>query len=599
MPVRLRHILLFFALTTATTAWPQINYAHFIQKARLDLTEGRYKESLSELNTAIAARPDNFEGYFLRGLAKYSLDDLQGAIFDFDKTLEIHPMYVRALQYRAICYDKQDDSKKALDDLNRANQLDPFDADVLFTRGITYLHLGDYAKAIADYDMVLSIEKDDALAYVNRGVAKSHLKQYQSALDDLDKAVALDFLNPEVFYHRGLVRMQCDSFAQALDDLNEAIRLDERNPLFYFNRAVAETNLHDTIAALRDYAMVNQLDERNALTYFNRGILYASQKNYADALEMFDLVTLINPNNIYGYFNRAIVYYEQKRWKAAEADLTKVIELFPEYISAWVNRSMVREKSGDKRGAYTDHKQALHLIKVYNGNSADSDVLFQKYADSTYFKHIMAFESDFINGETKESQVQYADVDIHLFPNFVVAFVTTEEEMDGQGIYFGDRLPQVNEAIAGKLMVCRDDKPRGDITTWLTTNHLGDYAMLNRSAMMFNKEQEQRLEGKRDPDHTPIVDLLHDMLKTNRSNPFLWYNLGNIHLHQKDYNRAIDAFSEALALNPNLAEAYYNRALTLIFIKETKLALADLSKAGELGLTEAYAVMKRFGRQHQ
>lgn len=596
MSVRLRYIFLTFILLISNAVWSQINYQHFIQKARLDLTEGKFKESISELNTAIAAKPDNFEGYFLRGLAKYSLDDLQGAISDLDRALEIHPMYVRALQYRAICYDKQNEIEKALADLNRANRLDPFDADVLFARGITYLHSGEYNKAIADYDMVLSIGKDDALAYVNRGVAKSNLKQYESALNDLNKAVALDFLNPEVYYHRGIVKMQCDSFAEALADLNEAIRLDDKNPLFYFNRAVAETNLGDTVAALRDYEMVNQLDERNALTYFNRGILYSCQKKYAKALEMFELVTLINPNNIYGYFNRSIVYCEQKKWKAAEADLTKVLDLFPEYISAWVNRSVVREKRGNKRGSYADHQQALYLIKVYNGNGADTDALFQKYADSTYFQHIMEFESDFVNGETKDRQVQYADVEISLFPNFVVAFVSREEEMAGKGIYFGDRLPQVNEKITGKLMVCRDDKTRDDIAEWLTTKHLGDYATLNQSAMMFNEEQEKCLNEKREPDYTPTVDMLLETLKKNRRNPFLWYNLGNVHLHQKDYNRAIDAFSEAIQLNPDLAEAYYNRALTLIFIKETKLALADLSKAGELGLTEAYAVMKRFGK---
>ena len=596
MPVRLRHILLFFILLTADLAWSQINYPHFIQKARLDLTEGKFNESISELNIAIAAKPDNFEGYFLRGMAKYSLDDLQGAITDFDKALEIHPMYVRALQYRAICYDKQDEFAKALADYNRANQLDPFDADVLFSRGITYLHLGHYDKAIADYDMVLSIEKNDALAYVNRGVAKSHLKQYASALADLDEAVRLDIMNPEVYYHRGIVKMECDSFAEAISDFNQAIHFNEKNPLFYYNRAVAEINLNDTIAALSDYETVNQLDERNALTYFNRGILYACQKDYRKALEMFDLVTLINPSNIYGYFNRSIVYCEQKKWKAAEADLTKVLELFPEYISAWVNRSVVRQEKGDRRGAEADHQHALYLIGLFNGDGADTDALYQKYADSTYFKHIMEFESDFVNGETRGRQAQYAEVEINLFPNFVVAFVSPEEELSGKGIYYGDRLPQVNEKITGKLMVCLDDKTRDDIVPWLNMNHLGDYATLNQSAMMFSEEQERCLSEHRDPDFSQAINLLLDVLKKNRRNPFLWYNLGNSHLHQKEYNRAIDAFSEALVLNPDLAEAYYNRALTLIFIGETKLALADLSKAGELGLTEAYAVMKRFGK---
>ena len=50
----------------------------------------------------------------------------------------------------------------------------------------------------------------------------------------------------------------------------------------------------------------------------------------------------------------------------------------------------------------------------------------------------------------------------------------------------------------------------------------------------------------------------------------------------------------AIKLQPNLAEAYYNRALTLLYLDEIKLACKDLSKAGELGITEAYNVIKRY-----
>jgi len=34
--------------------------------------------------------------------------------------------------------------------------------------------------------------------------------------------------------------------------------------------------------------------------------------------------------------------------------------------------------------------------------------------------------------------------------------------------------------------------------------------------------------------------------------------------------------------------------LTLLFLEEEKLACADLSKAGELGIIEAYAVIRKY-----
>ena len=53
-------------------------------------------------------------------------------------------------------------------------------------------------------------------------------------------------------------------------------------------------------------------------------------------------------------------------------------------------------------------------------------------------------------------------------------------------------------------------------------------------------------------------------------------------------------YSVIIELNPNFAEAYFNRGLTRIFLGNNKQGIADLSKAGELGIVSAYNVIKRF-----
>jgi lipoprotein NlpI len=42
------------------------------------------------------------------------------------------------------------------------------------------------------------------------------------------------------------------------------------------------------------------------------------------------------------------------------------------------------------------------------------------------------------------------------------------------------------------------------------------------------------------------------------------------------------------------AEAYFNRGLLYIYTGQKALANADLSKAGELGIVEAYNIIKRY-----
>ena len=49
----------------------------------------------------------------------------------------------------------------------------------------------------------------------------------------------------------------------------------------------------------------------------------------------------------------------------------------------------------------------------------------------------------------------------------------------------------------------------------------------------------------------------------------------------------------ALRINPRLAEAYYNRALVRMKLGEKVKAAADLSRAGELGLYDAYSILRQ------
>ena len=57
---------------------------------------------------------------------------------------------------------------------------------------------------------------------------------------------------------------------------------------------------------------------------------------------------------------------------------------------------------------------------------------------------------------------------------------------------------------------------------------------------------------------------------------------------------AFEDYTKAISLNPAFAEAYYNRGIIQLFMKDTRKGCLDLSKAGELGITEAYEVLKRY-----
>ena len=60
-----------------------------------------------------------------------------------------------------------------------------------------------------------------------------------------------------------------------------------------------------------------------------------------------------------------------------------------------------------------------------------------------------------------------------------------------------------------------------------------------------------------------------------------------------DLTSALQCYSEAIRISPTFGQAYYNRGLVYLQLGNKASGVADLSKAGELGVLPSYNVLKR------
>ena len=74
------------------------------------------------------------------------------------------------------------------------------------------------------------------------------------------------------------------------------------------------------------------------------------------------------------------------------------------------------------------------------------------------------------------------------------------------------------------------------------------------------------------------------------------FNKGNIYMTLNDNTAALSAYTAAIGLKPDFGEAYYNRGLMYLRMGNKERGVADLSKAGELGILPSYNVLKRMSR---
>ena len=50
----------------------------------------------------------------------------------------------------------------------------------------------------------------------------------------------------------------------------------------------------------------------------------------------------------------------------------------------------------------------------------------------------------------------------------------------------------------------------------------------------------------------------------------------------------------AIKLYPYMGDAYFNRGLVLIYLKDKEKGCIDLSRAGELGVKDSYGVITKY-----
>ncbi len=659
MKQRLAISILWFLLPVILSA--QVNISYFMHAGRYELSQANYAESIKKFNIVITYKPDLFEPYFLRGIAKLYLGDYKGADQDLSTAVTIHPLYSHAYHYRAIARAQMYNYTNALHDFHKALEIDPFNPEIYIDRGLTRINMRAYQAAIEDLDKAMKYDKTIPSAYLYRAIAKSYLEENESAIEDCNKALLLDYFNTEAYLKRGQIYYEMQDYTKAIADFEQILDLDPGNSLAHFHRGLARISTGDSTGAMKDFDKVIAENPYNALTYYNRAWLKASRKDYEGSLRDYNMVISINPSNVYAYYGRAYIHAVTGRYGEAIADYTRCIELFPDFAGAYLQRAAARSSLGDHAGAKNDNETAFNIINMLNQGDASTEALMKAYADSTYFEKLIAFESDFNTGN-KTGEINRAYEGIELEPNFTVRFIRVDKDLvkkQREGFSMeelDDIRPCRDEELAfaimntdigedavtlGRHLAIADSLQRENssdhighflegVVNGMARNYSNSleaydnaislsprfvYAYFNRANTRYELEEflysERVYSDKvtitwdkipapaetdisREPDFDIVLLDYDRVIELAPSMPYAWFNRGNIRNRMKDYNSAILDYSRAIELKPELAEAWFNRGLTYIYLNQLDNGCGDLSKAGELGIRDAYGVIKRF-----
>jgi len=285
---------------------------------------------------------ESASNYYRSGCQKLENSDLQGALEDFNKSLN----YVQSPQ----------------DFLNR---------------GYVKAEMGDYDGAIRDYTNCIEVangsEEVQAEAFYNRAISYKDKKDYISALNDYNMAIRLNSTNADYYAQRAALKANMEGRIQeAKNDIEKARNLEPENKNFQklgyaINDALAQQAQHTPVptAKLPDFNTTDRNTEntvprqRQTIVPVSSGAV-SVQSVYSPSKP--STVNSITSTSDYGML--ADEYMKSADYRTAVDYYTKAIELNPfslDNAKFYYKRGVCKKSLRDFSGAQKDYEKAVLL----------------------------------------------------------------------------------------------------------------------------------------------------------------------------------------------------------------------------------------------
>jgi len=550
------------------------NKTYILLRADVRAQQKRYDEALVDINHLINREPNAAHFYLERGIIQLANEDTIGSLESFDKAVIYDQRNASNWSARGLVNMMLDNNDDALQDFNQAINLGSKWAGDYINRGSIYYKKHNYRNAIADFDKAVELAPDNIQCWYNRAILRHELGDANRALDDINHAHDLDTARAEVYYQRGLINMQLRQWQAAINDFQYLIN---RYPYFlpcYYLAAQASRSLGKKHQAEKYIYTAQQLEQ-------NKEQIQRQQKIDTDMQIAQDQPTQKNRRKEFS--NRAAqninesdadVAYKSETRGAVQKNYADVINEPNITLSYYSQPTTLRQTNYSHIVVEQYNQQQTQLpskLKLtYQEFALDANIIEQHFEAITRFTNTIGLQ--------QQNDSTAAD----LFFARAIEFAIVQD--------YNSAIEDLNAAIAINpnftlAFFCRANW-RYKLLQYVSTND--DHKLLTQNTNA-NIPIEQMLSTNMElilRDYDEVIKLRPDF-------DYAYYNKANILCAKKNYDAAIELYNQAISYDTEFAEAYFNRGLVYIYIGKTERGIEDLSKAGELGIYQAYNLITR------
>lgn len=604
------------------------DYWTFFYRGIAKYNLGDLRGAQKDFNTSVRLNPVFTSGYHYKAITESRFGDYDKALRDFQTAIDLRPGYIGLYFSRGVTYFLAQQFDNAVKDFDRYIRKEPKDPSAYLNRGACYLFLRDTTAALTDYNKAISLDRFEPEGFIRRGRLYASENRYQDAISDMNMAISLDTTNTFAYFNRALMYYELNDYNSAMSDLNRVLKDEPGNALTLYNRSLISAQVGNYEDALQDMDRVININPGNVLAYYNRASYFVNMERWRDALDDYDKAIELYPDFAKAYMNRSYVENMLGMKSASKKDYDIANRKISEY----------RERTGENAGSFADttrkYSSLLSLDADFAKKDFDDEMLQHRDVDiklRPLYRFRLADERDNVQYALRNRYENLlidkferdAAVPVVITNSDTVKFSGSDKYM--QTIYsipagdaageFLKALSDVSEKQFNSALAHYDNAIADDASDKYRLMYKAFYYM-NRGVLradmidfistIENNVQTLTMDDQgttrarvkdqvsQSYDYSDAISDMEQAIKTVGDIPYIYFNLANLQCLSSSYVEAIGNYTKAISLYPYLGDAYFNRGLVLIYLKDKEKGCIDLSHAGELGVADAYGVIKKY-----
>lgn len=603
------------------------DYWTFFYRGIAKYNLGDIRGAQKDFNTSVRLNPVFTSGYHYKAITESRSGDYDKALEDLKTAIDLRPGYIGLYFSRGVTYFLAQQFENAVADFDKYIRKEPKDPSAYLNRGASRLFLKDTVKAFEDYNKAISIDRFEPEGFIRRGRLYAACKQYPEAIADMNMAISLDTANTYTYFNRAIMYYEQNDYNAAMADLNRVLQDEPGNALTLYNRSLINAQVGNFEDALQDMDRVIGINPGNVLAYYNRASYFVQMERWVDALEDYDKAIELYPDFAKAYMNRSYVESMLGMKEASRKDYDIARKKVNDY----------RATNADNAGSFADttkkYSSLLALDAEFAKKDFDNEMLQHRDVDirlKPLYRFVLSDNRDNVQYALK---MRYENVLVDKFVNqlpvpvVITSADTVQVSNPGKTMERIYSLPagpeseflkalcdisgkQFNSAMihyANAMSVDSSDK-YGDFYKAFYYMNRGVLRadMIDFISSIESNVQTLSMDDKgttrarvkdqvsKTYDYSEAVEDILTAAQIVSDVPYIYFNLANLLCLSSSFVEAIDNYSKAINLYPYMGDAYFNRGLVLIYLKDKEKGCIDLSHAGELGVDDSYSVIKKY-----